>query len=673
MKSTGSSCRVLNARDSAPSPEADRRTLIRRLHFDLTGLPPSPEAVDAFLADARADAYRQAVDRLLDSEHFGERMAVHWLDLVRYADSSGYHGDQEIHVSPYRDYVINAFNSNLPFDQFTIEQLAGDLLPEPTVWQKVATGYNRLNMTTEEEGVQPGEYLAKYAADRVRTTASVWLGATLGCAECHDHKFDPYTQEDFYRFAAFFADLGDKGSYAGLRERPPVMRVATPEEEEAIAKLDAAIADAKQEFNRGVVNESTYDELKLILRLKPEKRSAAEQKLVDQFNGSLPPELAARRERLQKLNDDKTRMLRAIPVTLVAASSHPREVRVLRRGDWMDTRGEVVQPGLPSFLSAPVKSSDRLTRLDLARWLVSREHPLTARVFVNRLWKLFWGAGISKTLDDLGAQGERPTHPELLDWLALDFMENGWNIKRTIRLLVMSSTYRQSSIAPPAPLERDPHNRLCARQSRWRLEAEFIRDGALAISGLLSKTIGGPSVSPYQPEGYYRHMNYPGATYQSNQDENQYRRGLYTHWRRTFLHPSLLAFDAPSREECVAMRNISNTPAAALTLLNDPSFVECARVFAQRAMEQRDMSDSQRIDWAFDRALGRRPDAREQAVLVNLLKRHRQALSDAPEAALKTLQIGLAPSPSSSDANEVAAWTSVTRTMLNLNETITRN
>ena len=531
-----------------PSPEADRRALIRRLHFDLTGLPPDPEVVDAFVADASEGAYEKAVDSLLESERFGERMAVYWLDLVRYADTVGYHGDQEMNISPYRDYVINAFNANMPFDQFTIEQLAGDLLPNPTLWQKVASGYNRLNMTTEEGGAQPGEYLVKYAADRVRSTATVWLAATMGCAECHDHKFDPYTQRDFYRFAAFFADIEEMGKYTGRMGRPPEMVVPTPSQAKLLQEIESKIPELQQRvatLKKQLDAAPTNAEVRLALRIKIEKRNKEDQRLVTEFYEKHAPELG----RAQRDLDDRLNRKKALEAkmrrTLISVSVDPRETRVLHRGEWMDTTGETVQPGTPAFLPPPESDAARLTRLDLARWFVSRDNPQTARAFVNRLWKLFHGNGISKILDDLGSQGEWPTHPDLLDWLAVEFMDHDWDIKRMVKLIVMSATYRQTSVTPLGLRERDPDNRLYARQSRWRLEAEFIRDNALAVSGLLVDRIGGLSARPYQPAGYYKHLNFPRRQYTSDKNENQYRRGVYTHWQRTFLHPGMLAFDAP--------------------------------------------------------------------------------------------------------------------------------
>jgi mono/diheme cytochrome c family protein len=589
----------LEAAGLKPSPQADKIPLVRRLHFDLLGLPPSPKDVEAFLRDDRPDAYERLVDRLLASPHFGERMALYWLDLVRYADTVGYHGDQEHHISPYRDYVIKAFNDNMPFDQFTVEQLAGDLLPEATTNQKIASGYNRLLQTTHEGGAQDKEYLAKYAADRVRNVSQVWMGATMGCSECHDHKFDPYTQKDFYSLEAFFADVQEKGAYAGPdaspTKRPPEIEVPSP--------LDPS------------------------------------------------------RKRL----------------TMVTVSVKPRTIRVLKRGDWMDESGEVVEPAVPHFLKGPDVKDRRLTRLDLARWLTSADHPQTARVFANRMWYLFFGAGLCRTLDDTGSQGEWPTHPELLDFLAVEFVEHGWDVKRLVKALVMSSAYRQSSVETAALRERDPDNRLFARQGRFRLPAEMIRDNALSVSGLLVLRLGGPSVRPYQPADYYAPLNFPKRTYKEDLDEGQYRRGLYMHWQRQYLHPMLKAFDAPSREECTNQRPQSNTPLAALVLLNDPTFVEAARVLAARIVREGGETDAERVGWAWKTVLSRRPNDREVAALTRLYQQNRKQYDADPAAAKKLLRIGLAPQPKDVPDAELAAWTAVARALLNLNETITRN
>ena len=620
----------------SPSASADRVTLVRRLSFDLVGLPPTPDEVAAYVDDRRPDAYAHLVNRLLNSPHYGERMAVQWLDLVRYADTIGYHSDNYREIDAYRDYVIRAFNDNMPFDRFTIEQLAGDLLPAATRTQRVASGYNRLNMTTQEGGAQPKEYMAKYAADRVRNVSAVWLGATMACAECHDHKFDPYTMKDFYSLAAFFADLKETpvGKQVGR------LRLGTPGQEAELKRLEAAVAALKK-------RNETAD--------ASDEKAAAEGK----------KKLAAQQRELQEVR-------KRIPSTLVSEHTSPRMMRILPRGDWMDDSGPVVTPAVPEFLLAFNVEGREATRLDLARWLTARENPLPARAFVNRLWKLFFGRGLASPLDDLGVQGTAPSHPELLDWLAAEFIDSGWDVKHMVRLLTTSATYRQASQPHPELRDRDPYNQQLARQGRFRLDAEMVRDNALAISGLLSLKIGGRSVKPYQPAGYWAHLNFPKRVYQKDDGEAGYRRGLYTYWQRTFLHPSLLAFDSPSREECTAERPRSNTPQQALVLLNDPTYVEAARTFAERVLHHGDSGFQNGLNWAYNRALSRKPNSREIDVLRALFQKHRTEYDADRDAARKLVSTGDRPAPDNIDIAELAAWTSVTRVILNLHETITR-
>jgi hypothetical protein len=623
-----------------PSSEADRRTLMRRVYFDLIGLPPSPAEVDSFLADRTPEAYEKVVDRLLTSQHFGERMAMYWLDLVRYADSAGYHSDNERNVAMYRDWVIGAFNRNLRFDQFTIEQLAGDLLPHPTADQRIASGYNRLLQTTEEGGAQAKEYTAKYAADRVRNLSSVWMGVTLGCCECHDHKYDPFTTKEFYKLAAFFADVQERA--VGRQEQTTF---PTPDQAEQFKKFDAEIAALQ--------------------------KRATEQK----GDPKQQPMAADTQKQLEQIKKQKAAFAGTVPSTLVTMAGPPRTMRVLPRGNWLDDSGEIVLPDVPAALSplAALPAKKRADRLDLARWLVAPENPLTARVFMNRLWLLYFGQGLVKTLEDLGAQGAWPTHPELLDWLAVDFRSHGWDVRRAIKQMVLSSTYRQRSRGSPGLLAHDPYNQLLARQGRFRLDAEIIRDNALAISGMLVLRTGGTSVKPYQPAGYWAYLNFPTREWANDAGENQYRRGLYTFWQRTFLHPSLLAFDAPTREECTVERARSNTPQQALVLLNDPTYVEASRTFAERVVRKGGGGVAERLGYAFREALQRVPTAEESKVLADLVERHLQHYQQNPGAAQAFLKVGQRPVPTDIGAPELAAWTSVTRAILNLHETITRN
>lgn len=612
---------------------ADPVTLTRRLSFDLTGLPPDPKLVERMRQSESGWTYEMAVNHFLNSPRYGERMAVYWLDLVRWADTMGFHSDDERFSTPYRDYVIDAFNSNKPFDQFTREQLAGDLFDEPGVEQLVASGYNRMNQVTGEGGAQPGEYRAKYLADKTRNISSVWMGATMGCAECHDHKFDPYTAKDFYSLAAFFADL----------EEPDLV---------SYGRRSGIFFPAIQ-INDDVNKELAEVEAK-IEKLESEKAD--------------PKKIQAAQRELEKVRAKGTWSV------ISKQRDEPRVVRVLNRGDWMDQSGPIVEPAIPEFLGA-LPNEDRLTRMDLANWIVDRENPLTARVFVNRLWYLFFGNGLSSNLDDLGFQGEWPSHPELLDWLAVEFMDSGWDVKHVIRLLLNSQTYRQSSQASQELIDLDPANRLYARQSSFRLAAEFVRDTALEISGLLTSQIGGPSVKPYQPDGYwadsYKSVGNPHIYHQDHEDK-LYRRGLYTFWKRTFLHPAMLTFDAPNREECVAERPISNTPLQALILLNDPTFVEAARVFAQHTLELGGTTFEGRLDYIFNQALQRKPTSEETPVFKELFEKHRAEFVRDPDAVEAFLGIGEYPMSENQDKTELAAWASLCRVMLNLHETIVR-
>jgi mono/diheme cytochrome c family protein len=637
--------RCLEDRGLAPSPEADRATLARRVYFDLTGLPPTPEVLDAFLADESSDAYEKLVDRLLASEAYGERMASWWFDLVRFASTVGYHGDQEHRITPYRDYVIKSFNDNLPFDQFTIEQLAGDLLPNPSMWQLVASGYNRLLQTTHEGGAQDAEYLAKHLADRVRNFSEVWLGASVGCAECHDHKFDPYTQEDFYSLGAFFADVDHWGSFVPVSgnttptERPPEMLAWTLPAYREIAKLDEQIA-----------------------------------KLEKSLVGKLDSKWTERRKELMTLRRQRLDLEAQFEPTMITQAIEPREVRVLPRGNWMDNSGPVVQPHVPHHLRQIEAKGRRANRLDLAKWVTSPENPLAGRVVVNRLWQRLFGVGLSKTVIDLGSQGEWPANQELLDWLAVDFVDSGWDVKRLVRLMVTSNAYRQSSQPRPEIDALDPENRLVARQSRFRLDAEQIRDNALAVSGLLVMQTGGGVSRPYQPAGYYAPLNFPEREYAPSTDANQFRRSVYVHWQRQYLHPWLLAFDAPTREECTAQRPISNTPSAALVLLNDPSFVEAARALAERAVKNDKVnSDEERLHWVWRAVTGRQAKSEEIGLLKTLLEKHRKHFGEESESAGDLVGVGQSKRDEAIEAGELAAWTSVSRALLNLNETISRN
>jgi hypothetical protein len=843
----------LEERDLSFSEEAKPETLIRRVYLDLIGLPPSPEEVEAFIKDPSPKAYRRLVDQLLSSKHYGEKRAITWLDAVRYADTVGYHGDQERDATPYRDYVIKSFNENKPFDQFTIEQIAGDLLPDPTLEQLVSASYSRLNQLSREGGIQDKEYVKKYQSERVRTTATTWLGSTMACAECHDHKFDPFSTKDFYSMAAFFADILEKGAYTGdgsYQEEPePYLtesyahegwfgpELTVPNElfhenpeavKKEILKMETALARgtpvAESEFiqwleqqrdlasrnvpmfhpldypekfqetqNTTAIDASCYPStikdigaiefearvlggggrttlglevtyalddrtykrtyhfgdnfegelnnkskapwsiqvsprlyqgpwhslvlnsqtlslpqdarLVSLLPLKGNVSSFRNFKIRTLRNGSVfaslePSEIEVlgnvltgkgNRRELKRLKEtffvhhatsladlrepinQLKQEIRGKRYTPLTVSATPREVKVLPRGNWMDETGETVLPASPHFLPKAITSSEdnRLNRLDLAYWIVDRENPLTARTFVNRLWAQFFGMPLSSAPEDLGVQGEYPPYPALLDWLAAEFMDSGWDIKHMVRLIVTSRTYRQTSDSSDSLYQLDPYNRLLARQSPVRLSAEIIRDNALEISGLLNPKMGGLAAHPYQPEGFYRNLNFPRREYEPDLDNNQYRRGVYMHWQRTFLHPMLSAFDANGRDECAVKRDLSNTPLQALNLLNDPTQIEAARAFAALLLSQ-EGTDHERIQVAYLRALARQPNEKELETLQAFLDRERRRFRTQTNEPEEFLNIGLFFSGMDIPPTELAAWTSLCRSILNLHETITR-
>jgi hypothetical protein len=882
----------LAEKQMTPSAEASKERLLRRVSLDLTGLPPTPEELKNFQADTSADAYEKQVERLLTSPHFGERMAVWWLDVARFADTVGFHGDQNQRIFPYRDYIINAFNQNKPFNVFTEEQLAGDLLPNATEEQKVASGYNRLNMMTREGGAQAKEYLAKYGAERVRSVSSAWLGSTFGCAECHDHKFDPIKSADFYSLQSFFADVKQWGIYATYGYTPvpelagynndspfpPEIKVKSPylikRDRELRAELESfavrfaqdALADAKQQaaYDKWLVGFKNFTakttdgwlssaglyRFKAGMAVAPKKQAAkvraetaaknvevkddvvtftagqeiklskgpakGEELVVELTPGamrltalklSVPASVAAgakasfgvalsvrdaagKERKLALTMSDATvktprysngaellglanvwgftttgkaessvwqldtpvdltdkdtvviglDVTQTLPFTLAVTSlgAHdplalldaanvkavienpteatlkaqwalgsaalrndadykalvtrlrecrhgdawslvtevmaPLTIRVLPRGNWQDESGPVVLPATPAFLPGHQTSTDshRLTRLDLAHWICSSENPITSRTVMNRLWQIYFGTGLSASLDDLGSQGEWPSHPELLDWLATEFRDHGWDMKKMIRTIVTSRTYRQSSSLRPEYKDRDPNNRLLASQNPRRLEAEFVRDNALAIAGLLNAAdIGGPSVKPYQPDGYYEPLQFPNRKYVASRDQEQWRRGLYMHWQRTFLHPMLVNFDAPTRDECTALRIVSNTPQQALTLLNDPTFVEAARVWATHLMEAKNQTFEQRLEVAYLRALNRAPKAKEVASLQAFYQTQLAYYKANEAEVLKLVKTGYTPVPNH-PTPELAAWTEVCRVILNTHEVITR-
>jgi len=634
----------LNENGLSSASAADRPTLLRRLSLDLTGIPPSIDDVRAFVGDTRPGAYGRVVDSLLASRHFGERMAIWWLDLVRYAETDGYHSDLHREISPFRDYVIRAFNENKPFDQFTREQIAGDLLPSATREQEVAASYNRLGQATKEGGSQPEEYLVKYAVDRVTTISNAWLASSMQCAQCHDHKYDPFTQEDFYSMAAFFGDVKERGLFPNENQLPPERSLLSREDADSLKQLDKKIAHLESEVERAL----RFDR----------------------------PISDGKEKRLKDLRAERGEFIERNQKVLETTSIESRTMRILPRGDWRHDSGSIVTPDEPDFLPEMDVTGRRPDRLDLANWLVAEDNPLTPRAFVNQLWEKFFATGLSKRLGDFGVQGETPTHPKLLDWLAAEFVESGWDVKHLVRLIVTSATYRKSSRAQEDHLEKDPNNRYLAHQSRVRLPAELVRDNALAISGLLNRDVGGESFKPYQPEGYWSDIQTfgetgPAAEWTATAGRDQYRRGVYIYWKRSFLHPTLKTFNASTRQATQADRTQSNDPRQSLALLNDPMFVEAARVFGERILEQEGSVES-RVRFALRRAVSRSPSDAEVRELVDLYRSQLERYRGAPDAARKLVSVGQYPVAEDKPLPKLAAWTSVARAVLNLHETITR-
>ena len=867
----------LAAQQMTPSGEANRETLIRRVSLDLRGFPPTIQEIDAFLQDESSEAYEHLVDRMLASPHFGEKMARIWMDLARYGDTNGFHYDSTRQVWLWRDWVIQAYNNNMPFSQFTIEQLAGDLLPNATVPQRVASGFNRNTRYNEEGGADPEEWRVEYAKDRTRTLGQVWLGMTVGCAECHSHKYDPISQKEFYQFYAFFNSLDEPGAQGHRQKYPPLLEVPTAEQNLRIAELQTEITDVQRRIREDVDN-FAYAEPKevpteavskpvdivwiddeapqgaklqgqgnpawqwitkkngpvhhgakstrrsgtglsqhfftdaakplvieagdvlfawvwLDLLDSPKtvqlqfnngswehraywgeprgyggaKEGPSAHKVADlpaaeewvrlevpakdvglkpgdkingwaftQFDGTvyydhagvtrIEPDtrhlesLAAWEKKAagdkgvpdnvrniikvaaDKRNDAQSKTLRdyyveyvfadtrevfdplhaqlktaqaeikktqeQVPFQLVSVElKEPRPAHMLIRGEF-NKPGDKVERDVPEVFPGLPEDAPR-NRLGLAQWLVTGDHPMTARVAVNRYWAQLFGGGIVETIGDFGTIGRFPTHPRLIDWLAVEFVESGWDTKHIMKLMVMSATYRQSSVNDHRYEEVDPDVKLLWRAPRFRLPAEEIRDSALRIAGMLSTRVGGPPVFPFQPEKYYEGKK-GGWGWSVSQNEDRYRRGMYTFWRRTTPYPTFVIFDAPDRTECIVARARTNTPLQALVTMNDPQFVEAARVFAQQLLEQDVPDPIERLQLAFRRTVSRQPTAEETAVLKSLLDDELTHFDANPDAAKSLLMIGAWPQPKGLDTVEHAAWTAVANALLNLDETITR-
>jgi hypothetical protein len=656
-----------------PSAEAPKESLIRRVTLDLIGLPPTPEEVNAFLADDSPGAYEKVVDRLLASPHYGERMAWDWLDAARYADSNGYQGDSERTMWPWRDWAVAALNRNLPFDEFTVWQLAGDLLPNATLEQRLATGFCRNHMINGEGGRIAEENRVDYVMDMTETTGTVWLGLTLQCCRCHDHKFDPLKQRDYYSLFAFFNQTPVTGG-GGDPQSAPALEIRTPEQTAKLAELTERIHAAA-----GAVTER---ETKVFARppagLKPEiaailkepaaKRNRGQIEQLEKHFQATEPAYAALLKKQREEIDARDGFARGIPRVMVMADMpKPRDTFLLTRGSY-EKPAEKVGPAVPALLPALPADAPR-NRLGLARWLVSADNPLTARVKVNRVWQQFFGVGLVKTSEDFGVQGETPPHGELLDFLATRFVETGWDAKALHRLIVTSATYRQSAKVPSAMAERDPANRLLARGPRFRLPSWMLRDQALAASGLLVRTVGGPSVKPYQPAGVWEEATFGTKRYQQDKGDALYRRSLYTFWRR-IIGPTEF-FDSAPRQTCIVKPTRTNTPLHALTTLNDVTYVEAARALAQRVLRTASSPES-RLDLAFRRVLARRPSAEEKVVLLAAVARIRSQFAAEPAAAKKFLAAGEAKRDERLDPIEHAAWAAVCLAIFNLDEALTK-
>jgi hypothetical protein len=803
----------LQAEGLHPAPAASPAAWLRRVSLDLTGLPPTLAELDAFHPRNEA-AYEVVVDRLLASPAYGERMAMDWMDVARYADTHGFNNDAERSMWRWRDWVIAAFNSNMPYDRFLTEQLAGDLLPNATLNQRIATGFGRNHVINSEGGIIEEEYRAGYVADRVRTLGMAWLGLTVECAHCHDHKFDPISQRDHYSLAAFFNNLAEPGEDGRVGNSPPMIPAPTEEQQQRMAALQKAIAklppsvgksaapggEAGQPVGAEPVPLSRRDAFSIGLRLQPagsdkdvallsaldysQNPAAAsygqglELRLVDgelEFRSSqrfpaysirlrsegagltaghsryvtlvysgttdpkenraraawvsifvdgleVPtvvlndglgvPDVGAKPTPLKfrigsdnalnsakfagtlseitlwnravgfpqtergKLRAELLALRRNAPTVMVMQEmAVPRETHILIRGSY-DAPGEKVDPGVPEALLGAWPAGAPRNRLGLAQWLTKPDHPLTSRVVVNRFWQQFFGQGIVKTSDNFGLQGEFPSHPELLDWLARKFIDSGWNVKALMKRMVLSATYRQDSAAPQELIAKDPENRLLARGPRFRLPAEVIRDQALQAAGLLKQKVGGPGVYPYQQADLYKGIvvaaNYPGTVWTESKGDDLYRRSLYTFWKRTVPNPTMSVFDAPDREVCIVRRNSTNTPLQALTLLNDTVFVEAARKLAERVIHEGGTTPAARLTWAFRLAAGRAPNAQELSALRKSLTEMQAGYKSDEIGARALLAIGASQPDATIPVTELAAYTAVMNVILNLDEVITK-
>ncbi len=654
-----------------PSPEADRVTLIRRLSLDLIGLPPTIDEVETFVGDQRPNAYELLVERLLSSKHYGERWGRHWLDAARYADSNGYSTDNPRQIWKYRDWVINAFNQDLPFDKFTVEQLAGDLLPNATLEQKVATGFHRNTMINQEGGIDKEQFRVESIIDRVNTTATTWLGLTVGCAQCHDHKFDPIAQKEYYQFYAFLNNQDEPdlevASAKELADREALHKKIKDAEESLKDYLKSLEADL-QVWEKSLTSEEVAKlkpEITAVLETPPDKRTDKQRLLLlDQFR----KDDATYKERKREITKLEKQEPKFVTTMVLTERKERRDSFLFIKGDFT-RHGDPVSPGVPKILPPLQTGSTNVpSRLDLAKWLVDKQNPLTSRVTMNRVWLHYFGKGIVETENDFGTQGSGPSHPELLDWLANEFVKQKWSQKAMHRLIVTSATYRQSSRARPELNIADPYNKLLARQNRFRLDAEIVRDVSLAASGLLSTKVGGPSVFPPIPDGVMT-QGQMKHEWKTSEGADRYRRGMYTFFFRTTPPPGLMVFDEPEATTACTRRIRSNTPLQSLTLLNDTGFVEFAQGLALRLLKEVPQNDEARIIRAFKLCLSREPQPSEKErvkeLLAEQIKGYESASGEAKELLPKKI-------PEHTDLKQLAAWTTVSRVLLNLDETITR-
>lgn len=680
-------------RGITPNTRASRETLIRRATLDLTGLPPTLEEIDTFLEDTSPDAYERVIDRLLASPHFGERMAWDWLDAARYADTNGFQGDPERTMWPWRDWVVNALNANMPYDQFTKEQLAGDLLPDATRDQILASGFNRNNMHNGEGGRIAEETRVENVFDRVETTSTIWLGATFTCCRCHDHKFDPFTLRDYYGLYDIFNQMSENGQGRGGQAEPAIdfstpeeeRRVQSTREQHALAAKEVEAFELKK-FPRPAgapLTQSAAADLPgnlpaTLAKSKPKDRGVdAVLEAIGYFESDgKDPEYAEVLNKLLTAIRARDNARKSVTRVMVMDEiKKPRTTFVLTKGLYDKPTDIQVVGSLPTSLAPPAESTSestppaRLNRLDLAQWLVDPSNPLSARVTANRFWQSFFGIGIVKTAEDFGVQGEMPSHPELLDWLATEFTESGWDVKALCKQIVMSEAYQRSSRITPELLETDPDNRLLARGARYRLPSWMIRDLALAASGLMVDQLGGPSVKPYQPSGIWEEATFGKKTYEQDHGESLYRRTLYVYWRR-IVGPTML-FDNAARQTCSVNRFSTNTPLHALTTLNDIAYVEAARTMAERVMKLTP-KPADRIETAFRLVTSRRPTQAEKAILAKRLSTLLSQYAADSAAAAKLLQVGESQRDPGLDLTEHAAYTGLCSLILNLDEAISR-